>query len=421
MVSYVKKQNGPIEMGDKTFKGAITFESSVNFDGPRFDSQYSAQAGANAGEKIIDCDLGNLFTCVISQNTNLALRNIVNGQPVVVAIYSPAGTFTITTKYDIDSIPTEVTWTNQASNGGDVDVGTTVIYTFLKIDGVVYGSSSKIIGSGGGSGSTTGAIPIDDGGTSSSIPDETDIDGGFSDSIPDELTVDGGTSLIEGEGSVIPAGRVKIDSLYNSCIAVSAFDIDWELGNYFYKNNLVSNSSFTFSNSMDGQTIQLSLTTTVSSINVDFSGVIWTGGLSVDDLVTLSSGQTIIFTFSKMNGIVYGTIKSVGGATQVGTLFCKPIELVATEIVDCSTSMYFTDTISWDPTYEITNLTNGQAFTIALTSGGPDCTVAFTSSVNTIKWSSGAITAVVSAGKTNVYTFLKLGDVIYANSSNGHI
>lgn len=83
--------------------------------------------------------------------------------------------------------------------------------------------------------------------------------------------------------------------------------IDWINANSLY-HTLSANTSFTFSNDANGQTIVLTVTQASSGgpYTATFpAGVQWSGG--TEPTMTSTASRTDVYTFIKVNGIIYGS------------------------------------------------------------------------------------------------------------------
>jgi hypothetical protein len=85
-------------------------------------------------------------------------------------------------------------------------------------------------------------------------------------------------------------------------INISALDIDWSLGTTYYK-NISANSTFTFSNIIEGKTITVIITnTTVTNYVSSFPTTNQApGGLDNN----LYANSSTVYTFTRSNGITY--------------------------------------------------------------------------------------------------------------------
>lgn len=100
-------------------------------------------------------------------------------------------------------------------------------------------------------------------------------------------------------------GKASVVKGFNTAVvAVSALDIDWALGNDFTK-TLGANSTFTFSNLTEGQTINVTLTNTASNYTVTWPTVSWSGGVAPVQTVGAKSD---VYTFKRVNGVTYGNV-----------------------------------------------------------------------------------------------------------------
>jgi hypothetical protein len=85
--------------------------------------------------------------------------------------------------------------------------------------------------------------------------------------------------------------------------AIAAADIDWSLGNVFTK-TLAANTTFTFSNMSDGQTIVVRLTNTASNYTVTWPTCKWSGGVAP----TMTIGaKDDVYTFIRIGSTTYGS------------------------------------------------------------------------------------------------------------------
>lgn len=82
----------------------------------------------------------------------------------------------------------------------------------------------------------------------------------------------------------------------------AALAVDWTTGNVF-KKTISTNSTFTFANSADGQTIVVAITDSNSS-TVTWPTVTWSGGTPP----TQTASKTDIYTFIKIGSTIYGSV-----------------------------------------------------------------------------------------------------------------
>lgn len=85
--------------------------------------------------------------------------------------------------------------------------------------------------------------------------------------------------------------------------AISASAIDWSLARTHSK-TLGANTTFTFSNATDGQTIVVALTNTASNWTVTWPTVSWSGGSTPVQTV---GAKTDVYTFAKIGSTIYGS------------------------------------------------------------------------------------------------------------------
>lgn len=86
-------------------------------------------------------------------------------------------------------------------------------------------------------------------------------------------------------------------------VAIAAADINWSLGSTFTK-TLAANTTFTFSNAVDGRTIVVALTNTASNYTVAWTGVTWSGGTAPTQT---TGAKTDVYTFVKVGAVIYGS------------------------------------------------------------------------------------------------------------------
>jgi hypothetical protein len=90
--------------------------------------------------------------------------------------------------------------------------------------------------------------------------------------------------------------------------------------------------------------------------------------------------------------------------------------------VDCSIARTFSRTLAGNTTYTLTNISDGETVTVAIkqaASGGP-YTAAFTVAGG-ITWRGGtAPTQTTTANKTDLFTFIHIGSVVYGTASQNY-
>lgn len=111
--------------------------------------------------------------------------------------------------------------------------------------------------------------------------------------------------VLQNSPNISFLGKASVVKGFNTAVvAVSALDIDWALGNDFTK-TLGANSTFTFSNLTEGQTINVTLTNTASNYTVTWPTVSWSGGVAPVQTVGAKSD---VYTFKRVNGVTYGNV-----------------------------------------------------------------------------------------------------------------
>ena len=125
----------------------------------------------------------------------------------------------------------------------------------------------------------------------------------------DTLTITGTNVTVTGNSSTktvaltLPVAATK-PVLIPPSASISASAIDWSLGNVFYK-TLGANTTFTFSNITDGQTIDVAVTNTASNWTVTWPTVSWSGGSAPTQT---TGAHTDVYTFVRVNGVTYGSV-----------------------------------------------------------------------------------------------------------------
>lgn len=104
------------------------------------------------------------------------------------------------------------------------------------------------------------------------------------------------------DGTALFASSAGIGSVGST--AISSTSIDWSLGNVHYK-TLAANTTFTFANASDGQTIRVFLTQT-AAYTATFPTVAWTDGAQP---IQTTLNATDIWVFTKVGGTIYGSIE----------------------------------------------------------------------------------------------------------------
>jgi len=88
--------------------------------------------------------------------------------------------------------------------------------------------------------------------------------------------------------------------------AVSASEIDWSKGPSHSK-TLSANTTFTFANALDGQTINVAVTNTAGNFTVTWPTVQWPGGAAPTQTV---GAKTDVYTFTKVGAIIFGNVSA---------------------------------------------------------------------------------------------------------------
>jgi hypothetical protein len=192
---------------------------------------------------------------------------------------------------DTDNLDNTLGYSNISSGGGggggDVfGPGTSTDNTIARWNGT---AGDAIQGTG---------IVIDDSNNVSGVEDLT-IDG--------TLDFSGATFAsalpVAGGGTASTTAAAARVALNPACVQISASAIDWSLSEKFYK-TLSANTTFTFSNATDGQTIVVALTNTASNYTVTWPTVAWTAATAPTQT---TGAKTDIYTFIKVGSTVYGS------------------------------------------------------------------------------------------------------------------
>lgn len=98
------------------------------------------------------------------------------------------------------------------------------------------------------------------------------------------------------ESGLIPSPRATV--------VIPASNIDWSASNTFSK-TLSANTTFTFSNDTDGQTIVVAITNTAGNYTVAWPAAVqWSGGT---EPVQTIGAFTDVITFVKIGSTIYGS------------------------------------------------------------------------------------------------------------------
>jgi hypothetical protein len=93
-------------------------------------------------------------------------------------------------------------------------------------------------------------------------------------------------------------------SLFPAPVAVSAAEIDWATGSVFTK-TLDDDTTFTFANAKDGQTIVVRITNTSSNYTVTWPTCKWVGG---SQPVQTTGAKSDVWTFIKIGSDIFGAV-----------------------------------------------------------------------------------------------------------------
>ena len=115
-------------------------------------------------------------------------------------------------------------------------------------------------------------------------------------------------------------GKLTTRSLVGTVVPIAASAIDWAAGSSFSK-TLSANTTFTFANTVSGQSITVAVTNTASNYTVTWPTVKWPGDL----VPTQSTGvQTDVYTFKNIGGVIYGSVdRSSRLAESFGVQYVK--------------------------------------------------------------------------------------------------
>ena len=97
---------------------------------------------------------------------------------------------------------------------------------------------------------------------------------------------------------------VTPEGLFPAPVAVSAAEIDWSAGSVFTK-TLDDDTTFTFANTKDGQTIVVRITNTASNYTVTWPTCKWVGG---SQPVQSVGAKSDVWTFVKIGSDIFGAV-----------------------------------------------------------------------------------------------------------------
>lgn len=118
---------------------------------------------------------------------------------------------------------------------------------------------------------------------------------------PESGTINFDGSFFYGTNSTPTRQRFSTDA---AAAAIAASDINWSLSAVFTK-TLAANTTFTFSNTVDGRTIVVALTNTASNYTVTWPTVLWSGSGTAPTQTI--GAKTDIYTFIKIGSVIYGS------------------------------------------------------------------------------------------------------------------
>jgi hypothetical protein len=114
------------------------------------------------------------------------------------------------------------------------------------------------------------------------------------------------TLTLATDGSIAITGNSTTDTITfgaPAAVTIAAAAIDWALGNVFTK-TLAANTTFTFSNLVDGKTVVVCLTNTASNYTVTWPTVKWAGGVA--PVMTIGAKDDV-YTFIRIGSTTYGS------------------------------------------------------------------------------------------------------------------
>lgn len=119
------------------------------------------------------------------------------------------------------------------------------------------------------------------------------------------ITNPGGNETLQISISATTLATINSAVQLRPSLLISASNIDWSTADGFFK-TLSANTVFTFSNTFDCKSIVVALTNTAGNFTATWPvAVQWANGS--DPVLTLGA-KTDVFTFVKINGIVYGSV-----------------------------------------------------------------------------------------------------------------
>ena len=243
-IDLTKLANGALPSG-------ITIASANIVDGTIVDADVSASAAIA---------LSKLATGALPSGITIASANIVDGT-IVDADISASAAIALS-KLATGALPTAITIASANIVDGtivDADISASAAIALSKL--------------------ATGALPTAITIASANIVDGTIVDADISAS------------------AAISASKIAMPV----SVSISALDIDWTLGNVYYK-DIAENSTFTFTNVTDGKTISVILTnTSAATISITLPATIY----RVAGALTIAAGEGAVYTFMRANSKTY--------------------------------------------------------------------------------------------------------------------
>ena len=112
--------------------------------------------------------------------------------------------------------------------------------------------------------------------------------------------------------------------------------------------------------------------------------------------------------------VTAGTTPSSFGGNITARAFIGTDAAIAAAAIDWATGASFSKTLSASTTFTFANSLPGQEIRVAITNTVANYTVAWPASP-TLKWSGGSAPTQTIGAKTDVYTFVNIGGVIYGS------
>jgi hypothetical protein len=109
---------------------------------------------------------------------------------------------------------------------------------------------------------------------------------------------------VSGSDTTPTFRRLVPTDLPSATVTIALVDIDWDLGSMF-KKTLATNTTFTFSNTNEGQTIRVAVIQDASHTVAWPAAVKWP--LGTVPVMTTGANNVDIYTFHKIGGVLYGT------------------------------------------------------------------------------------------------------------------